>query len=125
MTVRTAVIPVFIILLAVQPIGAQQASSESDVWRAFAEKLDPNAFVAVRLKDGRRIRGNLIQVSADALWVRPKTRIAVPLLELSFAGIESIVPEKEGMSAGKKVLIGVGIGVAAIWIGVLIALRGT
>src|SRR5882672_9977145 len=82
-------------------------------WRAFAERLEPGAVVRVRLKDGREVTGRVIQVTADTLRVEPETRIRVPIRDFRFSDIQSLARGKEGMSPGKQVLIGVGVGVMA------------
>jgi hypothetical protein len=117
MNMCNTVIPILIALLAANPVRAQQsAGNQSDMWRTFAEKLDPGALVTVRLKDGSHFKGHLIQVSPEALQVKPKTRIAVPVRAVPLGAIESIQREKDGMSPGAKVALGVGVGAATFLI---------
>ena len=117
MTIRKYVIAALIMTLVagVLPARAQQAAvSEVDVWRTFAQTLDPGTFVMVQLKDGSRVRGTFLQVSTDTLLVKPKTRVPVPARAVPLAGIESIERKKEGMSPGLKIVIGMGVGAAVI-----------
>ena len=116
MTIRKYVIAALIMTLVagVLPARAQQAVSEVDVWRTFAQTLDPGTFVMVQLKDGSRVRGTFLQVSTDTLLVKPKTRVPVPARAVPLAGIESIERKKEGMSPGLKIVVGMGVGAAFI-----------
>jgi hypothetical protein len=110
-------------MLAASPVRAQQgAASHSDVWGSFAERLGPGTLVTVRLKDGSHFKGRLIAVSSDALQVKPKTRIAVPIRAVPLDTVESIEREKEvGMSPGGKVALGVGVGVGTTLVLVFLA----
>jgi hypothetical protein len=113
MKATRAVIPVLIVLLAAAPAMGRQSANQSELWRTFAERLEPGALVTVRLKDGSRFKAHLIKVSAEALDVKPKTRIPVPVRAVPLDTIESIQPEKQGMSPGAKVALGVGLGLAS------------
>jgi hypothetical protein len=113
MNMHNTVILILIALLAAHPVRAQQgAGNQSNMWRTFAEKLDPGTLVTVRLTDGSHFKGHLIQVSPEALQVKPKTRIAVPVRAVPLEAIESIQREREGISPGAKVALGVGVGAA-------------
>ena len=108
MWLRSAMIQVLVM--------AQSQQAGRDKWRAVAEQLPPNALVTVRLTTGERVEGHVAQVTADALHLNPKTRIAVPVRVFAFDTIQSIDREKEGRSPGRKaltVLMWVGIGLAA------------
>src|SRR5262245_17952737 len=104
MSIRSAVAFVLAVVLFVPSARAQ----DQDLWRSFAEKLPPGAFVVVRLSNGKDVKGHLVQVAPDTITVLPKTRLAVPARTLAFADIESIDRQKEVMSPGAKVLAGVG-----------------
>lgn len=121
MTLKQAVIPFLIVLLAASPVRAQQDVGNPDVWGRFAERLGPGALVTVHLKDGSHIKGHLIAVSSDALQVKPKTRIAVPMRAVPLDAIESIERKGEGMSPGSKVSLGVGIGLGTSLILIFLA----
>jgi len=95
---------------------------ETAAWQSLAATLQPGAFVEVRLKNGARFKGTLVQRSADNVVVKPRTRVPVPAREIRFADLESIETAKKGMSAGLKVLIGVGASVATIAVIGLVAL---
>src|SRR5262245_47164400 len=91
-----------------------QPAPAADVWRAFAEKLPVGEFVSIRLKTGKSVRGHFLQATGDAMRIKPRTRIPVPMRDIAFGDVESITREKEGMSPGAKVALGVGIGAGAM-----------
>ena len=122
MHLKSIVIHLLVLLMAAPSAMATQRRESPDVWRAFAEKLEAGAFVSVRLQNGANVKGHLIQVAGDRLRVKPKTRIPVPIRDLPFADIESIQRQRESLNPGVKVLMGVGIGAAAILGGLLIFL---
>jgi hypothetical protein len=104
---------------------AAQRPTDADAWRTFALGLQPNAFVEVHLKDGRTIRGHVLDSSDDALRISPKTRVAVPLQQLSYGDIASIEMRKAPkMTPGSKVLLGVGIGLGIYLLAGAIFLAG-
>jgi hypothetical protein len=119
---RTFVSFFLVVLIAAQPVLAGQRGESPDTWRAFAQRLDAGAFVMVRLHDGAKIKGHVIEVAGDTLRFKPKTRIPVPIRDVPFSEIESIERQKPGLSPGSKVLIGVGVGAGAIFGGLLIFL---
>ena len=111
---RLAIVYLLVALLAVPtaPAAGAQAPAprdSADAWRALAERLQPGAPVDIHLKDGTRVQGQLVQVTADAVSVKPRTRIAVPIRDIPFSTIDQIEMRRPGMSPGAKVLIGVGI----------------
>lgn len=107
---RSALVYLLVALIAAPAAGAQApASRDSDVWRAIAERLQPGAPVDIHLKDGTRVQGQLVQVTADAVSIKPRTRIAAPIRDIPFSRIDQIEARRPGMSPGAKVLIGVGI----------------
>lgn len=122
MSLRSAVVFVLVLLLVVPAAHAQEPP---DLWRSFAARLAPGAFVVVNLKNGTRVEGRVVQVTSDTLTVLPKTRIAVPARTLAFADVESIDARKEGMSPGAKVLAGVGTASGALLLLVFLALAGS
>jgi hypothetical protein len=99
---------VVVLLVAVCFTSPARAQGQTDLWRAFAEKLPPGAFVVVRLTNGSTVKGHLVGVMPEMISVLPKTRLQVPVRALAFADIESIDTQKEGMSPGAKVLAGAG-----------------
>lgn len=110
------------IALAAAPLGAQERTMESAAWQSLAATLQPGTYVEVRLKDGARFKGTLMQRSADHVVVKPRTRVPVPAREIPFADLESIDIAKKGMSPGMKVLVGVGASVATVLLIGLLAL---
>lgn len=122
MRTKSILIHLLVLLTAAPSAMAKPRQESPDVWRAFAEKLEAGAFVSVRLQNGAKVKGHLIQVAGDTLRVKPKTRIPVPIRDVPFADIESIQRQREGLSPGVKVLMGVGICAAAILGGLLIFL---
>jgi hypothetical protein len=123
---HTAVVAVILaVLIAAAPAAAQEPGSEGAAWRALAEALEPGAFVAVRTKDGKRVKGTLVQHSSYGILIKPKTRIPGPARELAFGDIDSIERQKQGMSPGLKVVLGVGIGIGVTMLAAAIALAGS
>ncbi len=117
---RTISAAVIIALLAAgQSIAAQAPVDETQAWQRFVAALEPGATVEVRLKDGEKIRGTVLPGSNDALLLKPYTRVPVPARSFAFSDIASINRWSEGMKPGYKVLLGVGIGAGAVFIGIL------
>jgi hypothetical protein len=112
MSIRTGVALALLVALFAPAVHAQ----DQDLWRSFAEKLPPGAFVVVRLSNGSTVKGHLVQVAPDTITVLAKTRLPVPARALAFADIASIDRQKEGMSPGAKVLAGVGAAGAAVFL---------
>jgi hypothetical protein len=114
---------VLMVLLAMPCVNAQTRPDDADAWRTYAAKLDPNAYVRVRLKDGKNLKGYVVEVAPDAIRVNPRTRVAVPLRTVRFDEIVAIDRRSEPKwNPGAKVLLGVGIGVATLMVVSLIAL---
>jgi hypothetical protein len=109
---KTILIALLVLELAASPILAQP--QEAEAWRGLVTSLEPAATIAVRLKNGNRLKGTFVQHTDDALLLKPRTRIAVPALSIAFTEIESIERWKIGWSPGQKVLLGVGIGFGVI-----------
>jgi len=106
----TAVLVLLAVLLPTGPAGAQPAPRDADAWRALAAAIEPGAFVAVRTKDGTRVRGTPVQPTAGGIVVKPRTRLPSPMRTIRDTDIDAIERWKPGMSAGLKVVLGVGIG---------------
>lgn len=94
------------------PAGASQ--EEARAWRTLAASLPPASAVEVRLKNGERIKGTLVEYSEDALLLKPRTRIPVPGRSIQYDTIDSIERKEPGMSPDKKVLIGIGTGFGVV-----------
>ena len=117
--VRTLLASLTLTALLGSSIGAQQPEGQPPVWRAVAAALPPDAPVEIRLKDGRQFRGTLVEQRPEVVLFKPSTRRPVPAVEIAFVDIASIAPRKPGMSAGKKVVIVVATGAAAVTLAVL------
>jgi hypothetical protein len=108
------VIFVLIGVLAAPSAFARKQTEPPEVWRAYADRLEAGAFIRVKLKDRTQVQGHFIMVDANALRLKPKTRIPVAIRDLSFADIESIDRQREGWSPGAKVLTGVAVGLGTL-----------
>jgi len=116
-TLRGTTIGVLILALAA-PARAQ----ETQDWQRMAASLKPGARVELHLKDGSHVDGTLVVQDADVLVVNPRTRIPVAPWRVGYSEIQSIdVKRREGLSPGAKVLVGIGVGAGAVFIGLLIA----
>jgi hypothetical protein len=94
------------------PSFAQQtAPDEAQMWRTVLSNLEAAALVSVRLKDGSRVKGTVLRVGDETFAFKPRTRIPVAARELRFEDVASIERTQLSMSPGKKVLLGVGLGV--------------
>jgi hypothetical protein len=106
------------------PLAAQQPT-DADVWRTFARGLQRLTLVEVHMKDGRTIKGQILDSSDDTLRISPKTRVPVPLQQLSYDDIRSIEKRRPPkLNPGTKVLLGVAIGMGTYLLAVAIALSG-
>ena len=117
MNAKSIVIYVLIVVLTAPSLMArhkQQQQEPPEVWQAFAQKLESGAFVKVRLKDGKQVKGFFIPSSGDTFRLRPKTRVPVPIRDFKFVDIESIDRQREGWSPGAKVVTGAAIGVGTV-----------
>jgi hypothetical protein len=77
--------------------------------------------VSVRLKDGKRVVGTVLEHSEQSLVLKPYTRVLVPPRAIAFSEIESIERKKIGWSPGAKVLFGVGVSLGVLMLGTLLA----
>jgi len=109
---------VLVALLALPPqLHAQVVGPE--IWRAFAEKLEPGRTLAIRLKNGPRFKATLLHVSSDAITVQPKTRAAVPPQRVAFDAIATMeIDRSKGIGIGKAVAIGAGVAAGA-WLALM------
>jgi len=111
---RTALIALLVFTIAAVPLVAQQPSNETQAWRDVATSLGPAAVVAIRLKDGKRVEGTLLQISEDALVLKPRTRVPVAIRTIAFSTIDSIERKHVGWSPGAKVVTGIAVGFGAV-----------
>ena len=122
MKMKALLVCVLVVLIAVPSIDAQSRFEPPDVWHQFAERLPAGSYVSLTLKSGPTVRGHVIQAMPDVVRVRPNKRIEVPVQDFRYDEIASITRQKEGMSPGSKVMIGVAIGAGAIFAGFLVLL---
>jgi hypothetical protein len=114
MNFQSSIVCVLTVFLAAPSVAAASPQEPSEIWRAFAERLQPGAFVRVRLNDGSQVKGHFIISSDETFQLKPKTRIPVPIRNFQFTDIESIDIQREGWSPGAKVLTGIGAGLGVI-----------
>src|SRR6185503_8394817 len=111
---KSAIVYVLVALLVVPAASAGQAPQDSAaMWKTFADRLDVGAPIKVRTTDGKSVEAHLVQVTADAVRINPKTRRPVPVREIPFSAIQKIERQRDGWSPGAKVLLGVGVGAGA------------
>ena len=101
------------------------AQDRTDLWRRYAANLPPHTLVVVVLKNGKSIRGHLVEVTDDRVVMLRKTRLPVPLSEFALDDVDSIEPQKHTMSPGAKVLVGVGSTMGVLFLLTAIALSGS
>src|SRR5262245_4597430 len=121
MRLHSSIACVLALVIAAPHVHAQ-SPEPPEVWRQYSERLAPGALVRVTLKNGQSVKGHVIQATPDRLRIDPKTRIRVPVRDLSYDDIAWMSTLKDGLSPGAKVLMGVGIGAAAIFGLFLVAL---
>lgn len=109
------------VVLHATPSGAQPVTDPT-VWRTLLERLDPAAFVSVRLADGEQLRGTVVAVGDEAFMLQPHTRIPVAVRSLRYDAVTRLEPQKRPMSPGRKVVTGIGIGAVTYLVLVVIAL---
>jgi len=114
---RRTTIAIMVLALAA-PARAEQPRD----WQRLAATLQPGTRLEVHLPDGTHVDGTLVIQDAEVLVVNPRTRIPVAPWRIAYAEIQSIdVKHREGLSPGAKVLVGIGAGAAAVFVGLLIA----
>jgi hypothetical protein len=118
---RSILATVLALALISPALGAQQPPNEAQSWRTLAASLEPAAIVSVRLKDGKRIVGTVLEHSEESLVLKPRTRVPVPARAIAFRDIDSIERKHVGWSPGAKVLLGVGVSFGVLMLGALIA----
>ena len=124
MTLRALLAQLLILLLVTLPLSAEQEPTD---WHALAESLPPQALVTVRLIDGTRLQGYLLDVTDDTIVVQPKTRLRVEPRTIETASIRSLAPAKASSSPARKVVMvisGVTLTLAAIWMAMLMSYYG-
>jgi len=116
-TARATTIAVLVLALAV-PARAEQPRD----WQRLAATLPSGTRLELHLTDGSHVDGTLVVQDAEVLVVNPRTRIPVAPWRVAYAEIQSIdVKQRDGLSPGAKVLLGLSVGAAAVFVGLLIA----
>jgi hypothetical protein len=111
--------------MVVPCLAFAQTPPQSEIWRAFAQKVDVGTRLKVRLDDGQRVVATLIEADADGVLVQPRTRLPVPVQRIAYDRIASLErDDARAMGAGKAVAIGVASGVGA-FLGTLLILIAT
>jgi len=111
-----------LVVTLVSPVAAQ-TSSDADAWRTVAQRMDVGRRITLRLQDGQRVHGTLINATSEEIVVQPRTRIPVVLQRVPYTAIQSLErDEARGIGAGKAVAIGVAAGAGAFFGLLLIAL---
>jgi len=115
--VRVTTIAVLALMLA-----AQARAQEARDWQRLSATLQPGSRLELHLKDGSHVDGTLVAQDAELVVINPRTRIPVAPWRVAFSEIQSIdVKRRDGLSPGAKVLVGFGVGAAAVFVGLLIA----
>jgi translation initiation factor IF-1 len=111
------------IVLSVPSAHAQERVADGSVWHSYVEKLEPNAYVRVRLADGNSLKGHIVEVRDDGFRLNPKTRVAVPVRNLAYGDVASVdVLREPKWNPAVKVLLGVGVGAGSFLLLTVIAL---
>jgi hypothetical protein len=121
---RHVLVPILVLILAMPGVAHAQ-QPDAQLWRSFVEKVDIGTTLKMRLKEGQRVKATLLQVSPEAIVVKPKTRVPVPAQSVPFEAIESLeIDRPGGIGVGKAVAIGVASGVGA-FLGMLLIVFAT
>jgi len=89
------------------PVPLMAQVNEPEIWRGLAEKLQPGTTLKVRLGNGQRFRATLLQVSADAMTLQPRTRVPVAPQLVRFADVRALeVDTGKGVGLAKAVAVG-------------------
>lgn len=95
------------------------APRDPDLLRRFVGELPIGSTVRLRLSSGERVRGTLMAVDADAMIVRPRTRVPEPTRTVLFEQLDFVELDGHHDNRGTAVLIGVGSAVAtfvSLWL---------
>lgn len=115
---RSLIVAALLLTLSI-PQASAQTLSDPAAWHNVVSALQPGTRVALKLTDGKTFDGFVLAFADDSFTFKPRTRIPVPSSTVSYADVASIEKKRGGMSPGKKVLIGAGAGVGAIFLSLL------
>jgi len=108
--------------LLTMALAAPARAQEARDWQRLSATLQPGSRLELHLKDGSHVDGTLVAQDAELVVINPRTRIPVAPWRVAFNEIQSIdVKTRDGLSPGAKVLVGFGVGAAAVFVGLLIA----
>jgi hypothetical protein len=103
---------------------AQTSSDDRLVFSEFANQLELGSRVKVTLTGNRVVKGTLVKRTDDAMVIQPRTRVAEPLVTVSYndlVALEQDLPSSSSGSTGRTIAIGAGIGAGAA-VGVILIL---
>jgi hypothetical protein len=110
------------VMMLATALAAPAHAQEARDWQQLSATLRPGSRVELHLKDGSHVDGTLVALDADRLVIAPRTRIPVAPWRVEYGEIRSLdVKHRDGLSPGAKVLVGFGVGAAAVFVGLLIA----
>jgi hypothetical protein len=109
-----------IVVLIGQPFNAA-AQTQTSI-KEQLDKIPIGKTIEVRLlrEDNYKIKGKLISISSESFEVQTKQPTKESTEKIAFTDVKSV--KASGMSTGKKIAIGVGIGLAAVGVFTLIAI---
>ena len=107
---------VSVLVVALVLPGGASAQVPDNVWRNVATKIDVGTEINVRLRNGQRFRATLVEARDESLLLQPRTRVPVPVQEVSYIDILSMERRtKGGIGPGKAAAIGVASGVGGFF----------
>jgi hypothetical protein len=119
--VKTLIALALAFVMAAHPAAQSSPMDTAQLWRAFVETVDLGSTLQVRLHNGQRFNATLVHVGPDTLMLQPKTRRAVPVQAVPYADILSLERgRKGGVTAARAAAIGVGAGVGAFFLTMLL-----
>ncbi len=108
---------------ATSPLAAEPPQiSQAAVWRAYAQSVPVGTQMRVRTRSGEHLSAVLFGTDAEAIIVKPKSRIPEPSRRIDFAEIESLRRDDDGIHWGRAASIGAGIG-AGVFLMILASAR--
>lgn len=112
-TGRIGAVMLMVAILSTASSAAGQPAGDDlgERWHLVISRLEPAAFVSLRLKDGHRVKGTVLAANDRSFTFMPRTRIPVAARDVRYEEVATLERAREGMSPGAKVLIGAGAGV--------------
>ena len=114
MTIQSVLAFVLVVVLTAPLALAAPMQEPLNEWKAFAQKLEPGAFVEVRLEDGSKVKGNFIPSSDDVFRLIPKAKNSVPTRDLQYGDIKSIDRKHDGFWSPTKIGVTVAIAIGSL-----------